>query len=307
MKKLVMLIAICAVCIAQALTLAEARGKIAQCIQDTKTMTATMKELSAADQVAFVAEVNTAIAGMPGSTEEKVGTIVDVNKAAMLGAAKGNVSTVLAEVYASAPAEALPAITEVFAKELFNRSADASVSYSDEQYKKIATTIMAKIAERVAGVEGGDARAVCAAVMLAKASGETPSADLVEALTAVLPESARNADGLKQINTILGSEGEAKDYETVVEKANPAEPTPEFEAILRLSPTQQMESLMGDIDEGIFHMHATYHAEDSGIFHYDIENLIPPNSDPEGPAENQIPTPQDYVPTEPEGYQGQLI
>lgn len=274
MKKLVMLAAVCAACVAQALTLAEARGKISECISDPKVMTATMKELSPADQAAFVAEVNSAIAGMPGSTEAMVAAALNVNKAAMIGAAKGNVSTILAEVYATVPPEALPAITESFAKDLFNRSADSTVTYTDEQFEKITKTIMNKVAERLASVDGGDARAVCAAAMMVKAAGDNPSPAIVDAAVAALPEAAQ-ANAKKQIAAMTGADAQQGAYEEVVEAANADNTIPQFDVVLRLSGPQQLDSLLSSINAGMPEQ-VGYAEQIISQRPYDVDNLIEP-------------------------------
>lgn len=274
MKKLVMLAAVCAACVAQALTLAEARGKIGECISDPKVMTATMKELSPADQAAFVAEVNSAIAGMPGSTEAMVAAALNVNKAAMIGAAKGNVSTILAEVYATVPPEALPAITESFAKDLFNRSADSTVTYTDEQFEKITKTIMNKVVERLASVDGGDARAVCAAAMMVKSAGDNPSAGVVDAAVAALPEAAQ-ANAKKQIAAMTGADAQQGAYEEVVEAANADNTIPQFDVVLRLSGPQQLDSLLSSINAGMPEQ-VGYAEQIISQRPYDVDNLIEP-------------------------------
>lgn len=274
MKKLITLAAVCAACVAQALTLAEARGKIGECISDPKVMTATMKELSPADQTAFVAEVNSAIAGMPGSTETMVATALNVNRAAMVGAAKGNVSALLAEVYATVPAEALPAITESFAKDLFNRSADSTVTYTDEQFEKITKTIMNKVAERLASVDGGDARAVCAAAMMVKAAGDNPSSAIVDAAVAALPEAAQE-NAKKQIAVMTGADAQQGAYEEVVEAANADNSIPQFDVVLRLSGPQQLDSLLSSINAGMPEQ-VGYAEQIISQRPYDVENLIEP-------------------------------
>lgn len=292
MKKFVMTAAMFAVCVAQALTLAEARGKIGECIADAKVMTSTMKELSPADQVAFVAEVNAAIASMPGSTEAMVATALNVNRAAMVGAAKGNVSSILAEVYATVPAEALPAITESFATDLFNRSADSTVTYTDEQFEKIATTIMKKVVERLTSVEGGDARAICAAAMMVKASGDTPSAGIVDAVVATLPEATREK-AKQQILAMTSGEAQESSYDTVVEEANADNPHPKFDVIIRIAGPQRLDALIADVNDGMPELHG-YAEHLNSQRPYDIDNIIEPATT--GGAVD-----------EPQGYQNQTI
>lgn len=267
-KKLVLVAFVCAMGMAQALTLAEARGLIGKCVNDPKTMTATMKQLSAADQTAFLAEVNAAIEDMPGSNEAKATVFLDANKAALSGAAKGNVAALIAEVYATVPVEVLPIISESFAKDLLNRSSDSTKSYSDEQFTKIAQTVMAKVAERVASSEDGDKRASIAAATMIKSAGDaTP--EMSDAIIKTLPESARE-DAAKNVPAMV-----AGNYDGVVEESMP------IEVVLRLSPTMLLDTVLSDVDEGIFHESGSYNTHDSSHL-YDAENTIQPTLEPNG-------------------------
>jgi len=171
--------AVSAVAVAQDIALAEARAKIGDAVTDPAVMTATMKQLSAADQKAFLAECNQAIDKMPGSNEEKTATYLNANKAALKGAKKGNVSNLLAEVFATVPPEALTVINERFAADLFNRAADPSVTYTDEQFLQISYSVMTNIAARLEGTDNADVRGTFAALMLLRASNAS-SAELAE-------------------------------------------------------------------------------------------------------------------------------
>ena len=114
MKKLLMVatMAMASMLFAQDKTMssADARGKIGDIISDPASMTSVMKQLAAADQASFLADVNAAIAKMPGSPEEKTSKYLDVNTAALKGAQKGNLATLVAEVFATVPPESLTAL-----------------------------------------------------------------------------------------------------------------------------------------------------------------------------------------------------
>lgn len=268
MKKIVLIACVMAMSIAQALSLAEARGKIGDCIADAKTMAATMKQLSAEDQVAFLADVNEAIASMPGSEEQKAATFVNVNKAAVTSAAKGNVTALIAEVFATVPVEMLPAISETFAADLFNRNADPTQKYDDAQFTKIAETVMAKVNERLASADDGDKRAAIAAATMIKGAGEaTP--EMTSAIISTLPEAAREAAEKSVPEMVAGN------YDTV------AEPEYQMELAIRLTGTQLHEMVLADIDEGIFHMAGSYNTHDHSHL-YEAENTIPPTMEPDG-------------------------
>ena len=132
------------------ISLAEARGKIGEAVVNPAVMTSTMKMLPADSQKAFLADCNEAIGKMPGSAETKAAAYLTVNRAALKGAAKGNVLALLAEVFATVPPEALTVINERFAADLFNRAADPSVVYTDSQFTRIAESVMENVTSRTA-------------------------------------------------------------------------------------------------------------------------------------------------------------
>ena len=104
-------------------SLASARAKITETISNPSQMTAIMKTLSAEDQVSFLSEVNAAIAKMPGEATDRAAKFVAVANAALAGAQKGNAMALVAEIYASVPVYALPAVSENLASGLMNRAA----------------------------------------------------------------------------------------------------------------------------------------------------------------------------------------
>lgn len=268
MKKLVLFACVMAMSIAQALSLAEARGKIGDCIADAKTMAATMKQLSAEDQIAFLADVNEAIASMPGSEEQKAATFANVNKAAMTSASKGNVTALIAEAFATVPVDMLPAVSESFSADLLNRNADPTKKYDDAQFTKIAEAVMAKVTERLASADDGDKRASIAAATILKGAGEA-SPEMTAAVINTLPESAREAAEKSVPEMVAGN------YDTVTETEY------QMELAIRLTGTQLHEMVLADIDEGIFHMAGSYNTHDHSHL-YDAENTIPPAMEPDG-------------------------
>jgi len=130
------------------ISLADATGKIGQAIENPAVMEELVSQLSAEDQVAFLARVNAAIESMPVSPAEKTAKYVDINSAAMKSAAKGNLASMLAETFATVPPASLVAINEVFANKLFNRAADPETVFTDEAYTKLAKDTMATIQKR---------------------------------------------------------------------------------------------------------------------------------------------------------------
>jgi hypothetical protein len=169
-----------------AMSLAEARGKIGDAVVNPAVLTATMKQLSAADQKSFLADCNEAVGKMPGSVETKAATYLVVNRAALKGAAKGNLTALLAEVFATVPPEALTVLNERFASDLFNRAANPAQTYTDERFSAIAKSVMDSVSARMEKTDGAAVRNTFAILMLLRASNGTP-ANLAETLASSLP------------------------------------------------------------------------------------------------------------------------
>lgn len=247
-KAYVMFMAVLAMGVASAMSLADARGSIGKCISDPKLMTSVMKQLSAADQKALLAEVNAAIEKMPGSNEQKSATYLTVNRAALKGAAKGNVATLVAEIFATVPPEDLTIINEQFATDLFSRTADPSKAYTDDQFTQIAETLTKKTNERTASMEGGAARSAFVILMMVRASGGSP-ADLQEKLISTLPAEAQNAARNEWVPAALGQKNMIQSYEPILGGADALNALPENQVVMRLAGPQLLEAMLGDIVE----------------------------------------------------------
>lgn len=294
MKKLMTVVSVLVAGIAFAqLSPSAALAKIKDCIADPATMTATMKQLSAGDQAAFLAEVNDAISRMPGSNETRTAAYLNANRAALKGAAKGNVATLIAEVFATVPPESLTVINEKFAAELFNRAGDPSKTYSDEQFVRIATNVMVRINERTSSVENGAARSAFAALMFLRASNGTPE-NLAETLVKTLPEPAQNAARNEWIPAAMG-QGQPQSYEPILGAADAHEGMPSNDMVISIAGPQLIDSLLGDLVEGIPMIDDLNRQEGFVVPDRDVGNNVPPPSKPISDDEYE----------EPYGYQGQ--
>ena len=200
------------------ISLADAKGRMDKAIASPAVMKAIMQHLSAEDQTAFLAAVNAAIATMPGSEAERTATFVAINRAALEGAQKGNVATLVAESFATVAPSALPALSESLGSDLMNRATDAGRTYTDEQYLKLAQIVMEKVNARAAEVDHGDVRSGFAALMFARGSN-APKPEIVDALIAMLPEAAREAAKKEWFPGAL-AEGEAKSYDAMLAAAD---------------------------------------------------------------------------------------
>jgi len=226
------------------MTIVEARDQISAVIETPSKMTAIMKKLSPEDQKQFVAEVNRAIASLPDSPDEKAAKYLSVNRAALDGASQGNLMTIVAEIFATASVESLTVINERFAADVFNRAADPNVTYTDEQFKKIAASVMATVNERVATADNGDVRAGFAGLMLIRASNSTDAA-MVEAVVAMLPESAQTLARDEWYTPAL-AEGAAQSYEPMLGMADVGE-QPRVDVILTVTGVMNREAMLSDL------------------------------------------------------------
>jgi adenylate kinase len=246
-------------------------------------MTATMKKLSAEDQKTFLAEVNEAISKMPGSNESLTATYLNVNHAALKGSQPGNLATLVAEVFATVPPESLAVINERFAADLFNRAADPSVTYTDEQYEQIAKSLVEKVVERNAQVENGAARSTFAILMMVRASNGSP-ANLSDSLVDVLPTDSRNIARNEWIPSAMGANVE-KSYEPLLGAAEAVGSLPSSEMVIRIAGPQLLEALLGEVVEGTPVVSTSFNIERDA-------NL---------PVKEVVPE----TPTEPQGYPNQ--
>ena len=249
MKKLLMVstMARASALVAQDKTMssADARGKIGDIISNPSDMTSVMKQLAAADQASFLADVNAAISKMPGSPEEKTSKFVAVNSAALKGAQKGNLTTLVAEVFATVPPESLTAINEQFASGMLNRAADPSKTYTDDQYIDISTNLLAKVQERNATADNAGVRNTFAILMLLRASNGTP-ADLRDTLVGALKnEETRSLAQNEWISPALG-QGQEKTYDPMLGAAD-AGSQPNLDMVLVVSLKSAGDALAADL------------------------------------------------------------
>ena len=249
MKKLLMIgtMAIASVLLAQDKTIssADARGKIGDIISNPASMTAVMKQLAAADQASFLADVNAAISKMPGSPEEKTSKFLEVNTAALRGAQKGNLTTLVAEVFATVPVESLTAINESLASGMFNRKADPSKTYTDDQYVEISTNLLAVVQERNATADNAGVRNTFAVLMLIRGSEGSP-ADLRDTLVNSLTDAeTRNLAQNEWISPALG-QGQEKSYDPMLGAAD-AGNQPDLTIVIISPFSSSADALLSDL------------------------------------------------------------
>ncbi len=233
---------------AQALSLADASAKIDEAVADPAVMTDLVKGLSASDQVAFLSRVNAAIDALPGSPAEKAANYLNANGAALKGSAKGNLSALLAETFATVPPESLTLINEQFAEKLFNRSANPSKPVSDAEMLSIATNTLAKIQARTAGGDNAAVRDTFAVLMFLRASGGSP-ANLRDSLLAQYADAASRELAKNDWIPAAMGEGQTKTYEPML-GASDAGDQPDAAMVMQLAGAQSSLALLAGLNAG---------------------------------------------------------
>ncbi len=220
---------------------------VGDCAQNPQTLKETIGKLSAEDQLAFVGEVNAALAKMPGSDEAKAAAFYAANRAAVSGASKDNLAQVLAEVYATVPTECLTEINERFAKELFSRTANPSRVFTDQEFAQLATNTMAVVNERCQKAENSSVRETFAILMFLRASGGTP-ADLAQTLVSQLPDAQARETALNEwIKPAMG-DGQEQSYDPMLGAAQAGEEPDHVIVAQQLAGGPQIgEALLGDL------------------------------------------------------------
>lgn len=252
MKFVIHLLAVCQAAVllgageGETVSRADARSRIGEAVADAKVMAEIMKGLSDADQVEFVADVNEAIVKMQASVEVKVAKALDANRAAVKSAKKGNLAKILAEMYAGAMNEALAVICERFADELFNRAADPSKTFTDEEFTAIASQTLEVINERCGELDDSAIRETFAILMFLHASNGTPL-DLDKVLVALMPDVDSHTIALTEWIPAAMGVGQEKSYEPLLAAAE-ASHMPDLPLIMRLSGPQMMEALLADLN-----------------------------------------------------------
>lgn len=230
-------------------SLADARGKIDKAIESPAVMGELMKRLSAEDQVKFLADVNKAIGDMPASSEERTAKFLNINHVALTMAQKGNTTALLAEAFATVSPDALPVISERFAVDLVNRAGNPNVTYTDEQFQKLAADVMEKINDRTEETDNGSVRSTFAILMFGRASNLT--GDSLEKFQDALVDTLKHDDAKELareewIPAATGKDGREQGYEPLLASAD-AGRRPDFAKVLVIAGPQYLDSILADI------------------------------------------------------------
>lgn len=178
------------------------------------------QDLAKDDQVEFVRAVNQSMATYKASTPEKrLQTIYAVNRDAVKAASEKERKAVIAEVFATAPMDALPMITDRFASELFNRKA-GGFSEKDDSFVEFASATLMRIRNRLfSGVpteQYPGARSVFAVICFLKASEGKPE-DLRQSFLFYVLSGSQELARKVWIPAALGEDGKAPSYQPILE------------------------------------------------------------------------------------------
>ena len=218
----------------------EWHAKVGECALDPVVLKSTMSKLSSADKASFLSEVNAAIGKMPGSPEAKAAQFLSANRAAVAGAGSADRMTVLAEVFATVPPEALAIVNEEFAKNEFARPD----TMSDEQYKRIISVAMEKIVQRCASAESGAVRSAFAGLMFIRAAGGAAE-DVQSAVVAAMPAEARLEARNTWFPAAIGKD-QPVSYDSMLGAAQAGEEA-DHQLTVSIFSQQIMESMLSDL------------------------------------------------------------
>ena len=216
--------------------MAEEKGSLGTAFQD----------LQKDDQVEFVRAVNDSMRNYKASTPEKrLQTIYAVNRDAVRAAPAKEKKAVIAEVFATAPMDALPTITDRFASELFSRKA-AGFSDKDDSFTEFAAATLMRVRTRMrflATRELPAARMTFAVIMVLKASEGNP-ADLRESVLFYIPTGSHELARKVWIPAALGEDGNSPSYQPILAAGEKGE-EPAHVAELQIAPIQELNRLVG--------------------------------------------------------------
>ena len=187
------------------------------------------QDLAKDDQVEFVRAVNKSMEDYKASTPEKrLFTIYAVNRDAVKAAPEKERKAVIAEVFATAPMDALPMITDRFASELFSRKA-AGFSDKDDSFVEFASATLMRIRNRLfSGVpieKFPGARSAFAVICFLKASEGNPE-DLRQSLLFYVLTGSQELARKVWIPAALGEDGKAPSYQPILEAGYKGEEPP---------------------------------------------------------------------------------
>lgn len=201
---------------------------MAQAQKDRGTFGAAFQDLAKEDQVEFVRAVNKSMEDYEASTPEKrLLTIFAVNRDAVRGAPESERKAVIAEVFATAPFDALPMITDRFAAELFSRKA-AGFGANDDSFLEFTSATLMRVRNRLSTVpyeKLPGTRSAFAVICFLKASEGKPE-DLKTSLLFYVMTGTQEITRKYWIPAALGEDGKPPSYQPMLEAGYKGEEPP---------------------------------------------------------------------------------
>ena len=227
---------------ASALSLADARAQIGAVAESPAKAGEIVAQLDAADQVAFLGELNAAIEALPAQAEEKTAKFIEANESALKASKSGNLQAMLAETFATVPVESLTILHERLAYDLFDRSADPSVS--DDDFLRRATETLKVIKARCESADNSAVRETFAILMFLRASKGLPPS-LRDDLLGLMDDKSRELAANEWIPAAMG-EGQDKSYDPML-GASDAGAAPEPTVVLDIAAPAVLTTMLGDL------------------------------------------------------------
>lgn len=177
------------------------------------------KGLSADERIGFVGSMNAMLPNFPAATEEsRIETTYRLNRDFIKAAPTVDRRRVLAEVYATIPEYALPALTDGLSSKVFTRAA-MGFKKDDDTFQSFALSAMLGIYRRCRSdnklVISNQRRIAFAVVMFLKASEGIPD-DLMDQLIAFVPDVVRDRAREVWIPSAMGEDGKKPTYEPMM-------------------------------------------------------------------------------------------
>ena len=227
------------------LTLEEAVEKISEVISEPEKMGDVMKQLSADDQNAFLVEVNKAIVNMPGSNEAKTAKYLAVEREALLSAKKGNLQSLVATMFSTVTLESLTVLAERYGDDLFNRAADATKTFTDEQFVEIASSTVSEVRKECEALNDAAPRGALAVYLFERSSNGSP-VDIEDRLLEVAISDPQVRSVAKN-EWLAAAKGTGSDRFSALLGYAEAGRAPNVDVALRIAGPQMMTALLIDL------------------------------------------------------------
>ena len=221
---IIMLLALCAML--SAFGAEQERGVFGSAFQD----------LDRDDKVEMVRSMNETLSKVKDDETEaqrakRIQTAFSLNRDAVRAAKDADKKRVIAEVFATAPLEALPTIADRFAKELFSRKA-AGLDEKDDSFVEFAAATLLRINGRLRQ-QAVDrwfpgARSAFAVISFIKAAEGKPE-DIREALTFYVLTGSEKLARTKWIPEAMGDDGKEPSYKSILEAGLEGEEPPHYD------------------------------------------------------------------------------